>query len=129
MSKRQIGRWVFGGGTLVMIAVAIVHAMTGNGNAGRDVLSVGILLSLYLTTTTWGTKGRADGIVREEELGKKITEESSKVSYRILTLFIFLALLADVQLHEEANLFLLLLLATSFVVLPLTQWLYIRKYE
>lgn len=129
MSKRQIGRWVFGGGTLVMIAVAIVHAMTGNGNAGRDVLSVGILLSLYLTTTTWGTKARADGILREEELGKKITEESSKVSYRILTLFIFLALLVDVQLHEEANLFLLLLLATSFVVLPLTQWLYIRKYE
>lgn len=80
------------------------------------------LRSFFLSALTWGTKEDRDGVREDEELGRRITEQSSKVGYFILTLFILVAVGIDQWVHEKPSLLLLSLLGLSIVTLPFIEW-------
>ncbi len=61
----------------------------------------------------------------EEELGQRITEKSSKISYFIL----LAAVGADQWVNGTVNVFLLAALALGMVTLPLVEFLVARKYQ
>lgn len=87
------------------------------------------LLMMFFSAVTWGTKEEKDGITQEEELGKKITERSSKISYFILLVFIFIAVVIDKYVNETSNLFLLIILALAMMTLPIVEFFVARKYQ
>lgn len=129
VSKRKVGGVIFGVTTLIVIGFTIYKALSGQTIGSNEILSIGIVLSMYISTITWGTKGAEDGILQEEELGQRITEKSSKVSYILITIFILIATFADQQINGNVNIFLLILMALSLITLPFIEYLYTKKYQ
>ncbi|MGN7941003.1 hypothetical protein [Virgibacillus sp. 6R] len=129
MSTRKIGSIIFGIATLIVVGFTIYKVISGKDVGFNEVITIGALLMMFFSTITWGTKEEKDGILQEEELGQKITEKSSKVSYFLLTFFIFGAVVADKFINETINVFLLLLLGLSMITLPFIEFLVAKKYQ
>lgn len=83
----------------------------------------------FLSANTWGTKEEKDGILQDEELGKRITEKSAKYSYYILIVFILLAVSADWLVNGSNNIFVLLILGIGMITLPFVQYVIARKFQ
>lgn len=67
--------------------------------------------------------------MQEEELGQRITEKSAKISYFLMILFIFGAVVADKLIHATINGFLLGLLGLSMIVLPVVEYFMAKPYQ
>ncbi|MED2978644.1 hypothetical protein P4284_18310 [Bacillus swezeyi] len=129
MSTRKIGSVISGIAALIVIGFTIYKIIVGKDVGFNEVMSMGALLMIFFSANTWGTKEEQDGILQEEELGQRITEKSSKVSYFLLTFFIFGAVVADQFINETINIFLLLLLGLSMITLPFIEFLVAKKYQ
>ena len=129
MSKRRIASILFGLATLLVIGFTIYKITVGKDVGLNEVITISVLLMMFLSTLTWGTKEGKDGILQDEELGQKITEKSSKIGYYLLTLFILVAVAADNFINETINIFLLLLLGLSMIILPLIEFLVAKRYQ
>ncbi|MFN2746899.1 MULTISPECIES: hypothetical protein [Bacillus] len=129
MSTRKMSSAISGIAALIVIGFTIYKIVVGKAVGFNEVMSMGALLMIFFSAITWGTKKEQDGILQEEELGQRITEKSSKVSYFLLTFFIFGAVAADQFINETMNIFLLLLLALSMITLPFIEFLVAKKYQ
>ncbi|MEC1261717.1 hypothetical protein P9D34_14875 [Bacillus swezeyi] len=129
MSTRKIGSVISGIAALIVVGFTIYKIIVGKDVGFNEVMSMGALLMIFFSANTWGTKEEQDGILQEEELGQRITEKSSKVSYFLLTFFIFGAVVADQFINETINIFLLLLLGLSMITLPFIEFLVAKKYQ
>ncbi|WP_307893780.1 hypothetical protein [Bacillus swezeyi] len=129
MSTRKIGSVISGIAALIVVGFTIYKIIVGKDVGFNEVMSMGALLMIFFSAITWGTKEEQDGILQEEELGQRITEKSSKVSYFLLTFFIFGAVVADQFINETINIFLLLLLGLSMITLPFIEFLVAKKYQ
>jgi hypothetical protein len=129
MKTRKIGGIIFGTVTLIIIGFTIYRITMGKDVGFNEIVSIAIALSMFFSTITWGTKKDKDGIFQDEELGRMITEKSSKISYFVLTALILVATFADELINGTVNLFLLVLLGLSIVILPFVEFLVARKYE
>ncbi|UPO89933.1 hypothetical protein [Niallia sp. Man26] len=129
MKTRTIGTIIFGLASIVVVGFTIYKISIGKETGLNEVITIGALLIGFFSTMTWGTKEEKDGILQDEELGQRITEKSSKISYFLLTLFIFAAVFIDNILNETLNILLLLLLGLSMITLPFIEYLYSRKYQ
>ena len=129
MSKRRISSVIFGLATLLVVGFTIYKITVGKDVGFNEVITIGVLLMMFLSTLTWGTKEEKDGILQDEELGQKITEKSSKIGYYLLTLFILGAVAADNFVNETINIFLLLLLGLSMITLPLIEFFVAKRYQ
>ena len=128
MTKRRIGAVLFGIATVVAIGYTVYKALRGSEIGFNDIAIIGMLMTIFLSSVTWGTSS-ADGITPEEELGKEITEKSSKVSYYLLLLFIFVVVAAEQWLTGTISISMLIVLALAMITLPFVQFLVARKYE
>lgn len=97
MNTRKIGAAIFVTATLIVVGFTIYKIIVGKDVGFNEVIAIGALLMTFFSTITWGTKEEKDGILQEEELGQRITEKSAKVSYFLLTLFIFGAVVGTVK--------------------------------
>lgn len=95
----------------------------------NDVFFISGLLLCFFFTMTWGTKKQNDGILLDEELGKRIQEKSSSVSYQILALLIFFAVIGDAIINETVNIFLLILLGIAIVIQPMISFIVAQSYQ
>lgn len=129
MTKRKIGAILCGLASLIVIGSMIYKIWSGIVIGFNEICTIALLLSMLLSTITWGTKEDQDGILQDEELGRRITEKSSKVSYFLLTIFIFAAIVVDQLINGTINILLLILMALAIIILPLIEFLYIKKYE
>ncbi|MEI4802871.1 hypothetical protein WAZ07_16445 [Bacillus sp. FJAT-51639] len=129
MSTRKIGTIICGIATVIVIVFTIYKMIVGKEVGFNEIVAIGSLLSMFLTSITWGTKEEKDGILQEEELGQKITEKSSKISYFLILLFIFGAIIGDKIVNGTTNIFLLMLLGLSMITLPFIEFLVAKKYQ
>ena len=129
MSKRRIASILFGLATLLVVGFTIYKITVGKDVGLNEVITISVLLMMFLSTLTWGTKEGKDGILQDEELGRKITEKSSKIGYYLLTFFILIAVAADNFINETINIFLLLLLGLSMITLPLIEFFVAKRYQ
>ncbi|UHA74697.1 hypothetical protein [Paenibacillus sp. 481] len=129
MSRRKVGSIIMGTATLIVIGYAIYRGLTGNEIGFNEVFSIAAILSIFLSSITWGSKQEKDGILQEEELGQRITEKSSKLSYLLLTIFILGAVGLDTYINGTVNMFLLALLGLSVILLPIVEFFYARRYQ
>jgi len=56
-----------------VICFTIYRIIVGKDVGFNEISSIAIGLMMFFQTITWGTKREKDGILQEEELGKKIT--------------------------------------------------------
>lgn len=129
MNTRKIGAIIFGLASLIAIGYSIFKLTGGKEVGFNEVVSVGALLMLFLSAITWGNKKEKDGILPEEELGQRITERSSKISYFILISFILIAVAADKLINGVVNVFLLAVLGLAMIILPIVEYLVAKKYQ
>ncbi|MFS0576200.1 hypothetical protein AB1K83_11235 [Sporosarcina sp. 179-K 3D1 HS] len=129
MSTKRIGGIIFGTATLGVIIFTIYKLVAGKEIGFNEIGSIGVLLMMYFSAITWGTKEEKDGILQEEELGQRITEKSAKISYFVLLVFILIAVAADQFVNGASNIFLLIILGLAMCTLPFVEFLMARKYQ
>lgn len=127
--QRKIGAVILGIATLIVISYTIYKGIIGKDIGINEVGSIGIFLMMFFSAITWGNKAEKDGILIEEELGRKITEKSSKISYFILVFFILVAVAADKLINGVINVFLLGILGLAMIILPFVEFLVSKKYQ
>lgn len=129
MRTRKLGAIIFGVAILIVIALSILKIITGKEVGFNEVIVIGTLLMMFFSVITWGNKVERDGILQEEELGQKIVEKSSKISYFILLFFILVAVAADKLINGTINVFLLGILGLAMVILPFVEFLVAKRYQ
>lgn len=129
MKSRKLGGIIIGTATLIVISYSIFKFITGKEIGFNEVMTIAILLMLFFSAITWGNKEEKDGILPEEELGQRITEKSSKISYFILVFLILIAVVADKLVNGTINVFLLAILGLAMLILPLVEYLYSFKFK
>lgn len=129
MKSRKLGGIIIGTATLIVIGYTIFKIITGKEVGYNEVMTIGILLMAFFSAITWGNKEEKDGILQEEELGQRITEKASKISYYILVFLILIAVFVDELVNGTINVFLLGILALSMILLPFVEYLYSLKFK
>lgn len=129
MRTRKIGAIIIGTATLTVIGYSIYKIMTGQEVGFQEVIVIGTLLMMFFPAITWGNKEDKDGIFIDEELGQRITEKSSKISYFILIFFILIAVAADEFINGTINPFLLSILGLAMIILPVVEFIVAKKYQ
>lgn len=129
MKTRKIGAIIFGTATLIVIGYSIFKIITGREVGFQEVIVIGTLLMMFFSAITWGNREEKDGILIDEELGQRITEISSKISYFILVFCILVAVAADELVNGTINIFLLAILGLAMIILPLVEFLVAKKYQ
>lgn len=114
---------------LIVIGYSIFKIYNGKEMGFNEVGTIGVLLMMFFSTITWGDKIDQDGILQEEELGQRITEKSSKISYFLLLFFIVVAVAADKLINGTINAFLLGLLGLAMIILPIVEYVVAKKYQ
>ncbi|GLC89003.1 hypothetical protein [Lysinibacillus piscis] len=115
--------------TLLVIGYAIFKGITGREVGFNEIISIAGLLMLFFSMLTWGSKEDKDGILAEEELGQRIIEKSSKISYFLLIAFIMLAVVADKMVNGTMNIFLVSILGLALITLPFVEFVMAKKYR
>ncbi len=129
MNTRKMGTIIIGIATLIAIGYSIFKIYTGKDVRFNEVASIGALLMMFFSAITWGNKEEKDRILPEEELGQKIMEKSSKISYFILLFFILVAVAADKLVNGTINVFLLGVLGLAMITLPFVEFMVAKKYQ
>lgn len=129
MNTRKISAIIIGAATLIVIGYSIFKIITGKEVGFQEVIVIGTLLMMFFSEITWGTKEEKDGILIDEELGQRIIEKSSKVSYYIMVFFILVAVAADKLVNGSINVFLLAILGLAIILLPLVEFMVAKKYQ
>lgn len=128
MTRRTIGAIIFGIATFIAIGYTIMKYVQGGEIGFNEISVIAILVMIFLSSVTWG-KSQEDGITPEEELGQKITDKSSKISYYALTLFILVIIGAEQIITGTTNVSMLIILGLAMVTLPFVEFLVARKYQ
>ncbi|MCT1904661.1 hypothetical protein [Oceanobacillus sojae] len=129
MTTRKIGAIIFGITTLIMIGYTIYRLLTGKNVGFNEIIGISIALMLFFSVAAWGNKKEKDGIYQDDELGQKITEKSSKISYFILLFVILAAVAADQLVNGMVNIFLLAALGLGIIILPVVEYVIVKKYQ
>mgnify|MGYP001237749650 CR=1 FL=1 len=129
MSSRKIGGVIIATAALIVIGYSIVKIINGGDFGFNEITTISILLAMFFSAITWGDKEENDGVFVGDELGKKITEKSSKISYYILLVVLLIAVTADQIVNETNNIFLLAALGLGMIILPLVEFLVAKKYQ
>ena len=128
MSKR-VEISVFSIVTLVVLANIIFKITTGKNIEFFEIMAMSVFSMFLLYALTWGNKEEKNGIFQDEELGKRITVITSKISYTILYFVIMIAVLADKIVNGTSNVFLLAVFVSAMIIFPLVQYLVSKKYK
>ncbi|MCM3740306.1 DUF2178 domain-containing protein [Oceanobacillus luteolus] len=129
MSSRKIGGIIIATAALIVIGYSIVKIINGGDFGFNEITTISILLAMFFSAITWGDKEENDGVFVGDELGQKITEKSSKISYYILLVVLLIAVDADQIVNETNNIFLLAALGLGMIILPLVEFLVAKKYQ
>jgi len=127
--KRKHVISIFGIATLIVLAYIIYKIFAGVDIEFLEIMAMGVFSMIFLYASTWGNKKEKNGIFQDEELGQRIVEKSSKVSYTILYFVILATVLADKIVNEASNVFLLFVLVFATVIFPLFQYLIAKRYQ
>ena len=129
MTVKKIGTIIFGCASLIAIGYTVYKYSQGNGIGFNEIFLICVLVMMFLSGLTWGKKPEDDGILQEEELGKKIIEKSSKIGYLILTVIIIAVIGIERAITGVNSIYLLIVLGFALLTLPLVEFFVSRKYN
>lgn len=115
--------------TLIVLTTIIYKIITGKNVETYEIMAVGVFSMLFLYAITWGNKKEKNGILQDEELGQRIVEIASKISYTILYFVILAALLVDKLINGVSNVFLLSVFVLAMIIFPTVQFIVAKRYK
>ena len=133
MKKEQLnyllGLGLLGIITLFAVSMYITDYMNGFSTGTSGIIGGVVLFIAWIQFITWGTDKRA----QKDELGKKITNISGKISYHILTISLFIMWVIDriifVRKNDFGNVSLFAALCLSMIIFPIVQFIAARRYK
>ncbi|HLU23614.1 hypothetical protein [Lederbergia graminis] len=125
--KSQIA--VFGVATLVMLANILYKMFAEKEVDFYEMIALGVFSTFLLQAITWGTRKENNGILQDEELGQKIVEQSSKISYTVVYFLLLAAILTDKLVNGTSNIFLLATFILAMITFPIVQFMVSRRYQ
>ncbi|WP_232697389.1 hypothetical protein [Brevibacillus daliensis] len=96
---------------------------------GGSIFFSFLALSYFFNTLTWGNH---NGPTKKDELDHHIETQSAKIGYFVLMILSALILFISEgvsNLNDIQNYPLLIVVGLTFVTLPITEFLYARKYK
>ncbi|MGD6805129.1 hypothetical protein [Rossellomorea aquimaris] len=96
---------------------------------GGSIFFSFIALAYFVNSLTWGTP---EGAEEKDELDKHIESQSAKIGYFVLMILSGLILFISegvYELNDIRNYPLLIVVGLTFVTLPITEFVYSRKYK
>lgn len=130
MNKKMFGTILIGISALIVIVYSIYKYFKGEEIGLNEISTISVLVMLFLSGLTWGTnKDEDDGILQEEELGQKIIEKSSKISYYLLMFFILIIMGAEQIITGSIHISSLIILGLAIITLPFIEFLVARRYQ
>jgi len=94
-----------------------------------SIVQLALLLIMFFSYFTWSQSGKDEKLIPNDELGKKVTLESSSISYKILTILIFLFICFDKFKNGEPNIDLIIIFALALVILPIIEFFKAKSYN
>ncbi|WP_404452149.1 hypothetical protein LG329_17620 [Virgibacillus necropolis] len=114
--------------TLFLLSMYASEYINGLEIGITDVMIFVLLLTSWFQFFTWGS----DKKVQKDELGKKVANNSAKLSYHILTGSLFIVWIIDrivfVRKNEFGNVSLFIALCLATILFPIIQFFSARKY-
>lgn len=130
MNKKILGTSLFGISALIVIIYTIYKYFKGEEIGLNEIATISVLVMMCLSSLTWGTnQDEDDGILQEEELGQKIIEKSSKISYYLLMFFILIIMGAEQIITGSIHISSLIILGLAIITLPFIEFLVARRYQ
>lgn len=129
MHTRLMGGLIIGSAITVVLSFTIYKITTNQEVGFNEISTLSILLMAFFSAITWGGEKEKDGILQNEELGKKITEQSLKISYYILVVVLLIAVFIDYSINGIYNILLVGILGIAMFLLPFVQFIVSRRYQ
>src|SRR5690554_6304454 len=129
MMKKAQEVSLFGIATLILLTTIIYKLIAGKEIEFYEMTAIGVFSMFFLNAITWGNKKENNGILQDEELGQRIVEKASKISYTILYFILLAAVLADKLINGTSNVILFAVFISAMVVLPTVQYIIEKKYS
>lgn len=116
--------------SLIVLTVGVVTSMVVENYVNFfSIVQLALLLIMFFSYFTWSQSGTDEKLVPNDELGKKVTMESSLTSYKILTILIFLFICFDKLKNGEPNIDLIIIFALALVILPVIEFFKAKSYN
>ncbi|QHS23783.1 hypothetical protein GWK91_12860 [Virgibacillus sp. MSP4-1] len=111
---------------MVLLGLYIVDFINDPDGQTADILIWMIVIVTFFHSATWGSDKKAE----KDEMGQRIKNESGKISYYILTVFLFVLWFVYNQMTESTlgSIFLLSAFCIGVILFPLVQFVIAKKY-
>ena len=114
----------FGLAFLVSLLLVLSKWFVSKQIDGVSLFLCFIFLQLVVKELTWGL--REEEVAEEDELDRHIKSQSSKINYYTLLISSFVILYF---FSDSSNIPLIVVVGLIFVTLPITEFIYSRKYR
>ncbi len=114
---------------VVVISALIASMIIEKNITFFSIIQLALLLIVFFSYFTWSKSGKDEKLIPDDELGKKVTTESSLISYKILTILIFLFICFDKFMNGDPQIELIILFALSLIILPIIEFFKARSYN
>lgn len=119
--------------TLVMLCILVVTTIYRwvqfDTIDGGSIFFCFVALAYFFNALTWGDP---EGANNKDELGEHVTTQSAKIGYFVLMILSGLVLFISEgvsKLNDIENYPLLIVVGLTFVTLPITEFIYSRKFK
>ncbi|MFB4166864.1 hypothetical protein [Virgibacillus sp. JSM 102003] len=111
---------------LLLLGLYIVDFINDSDGQTADILIWIIIIVTFFHSATWGN----DSKVQKDEMGRQIQNISGKISYYILTVFLFVLWFVYSQLNETdlGSIFLLSAFCIGVITFPIVQFVVSRRF-
>ncbi|WP_163528069.1 hypothetical protein [Halobacillus ihumii] len=123
---KVIGSIVLSIVTLFFLGLYVVDFLNDSEGQTADILIWVVIILTFFNSATWGS----DSKTQKDEMGQQIKNKSGKISYYILTVFVFVLWFVYSQINESdlGSIFLLSAFCIGVITFPIVQFLVARRF-
>lgn len=112
--------------TLFFLGLYIVDFFNDSEGQTAEILMWIVIIVTFFHSATWGNDLKAE----KDEMGQQIKNKSGKISYYMLTVFLFALWFVYSQINESdlGSIFLLSACCIAVIVFPIVQFIVARKF-
>jgi|SRR5699024_1274053 len=112
--------------TLFFLGLYVVDFLNDSEGQTTDMLIWVVIILTFFNSATWGNDSKA----QKDEMGQQIKNKSGKISYYILTVFLFVLWFVYGRINESdlGSIFLLSAFCIGVIMFPIIQFIVSRRF-
>lgn len=129
VKHRKIYGLLLGLISLALVGTLVYRLFSGLSVGYQEIILTSIVTIAFFYTWTWGSRKNRDGILPDEELGKRIEQRSMAFSYYPLVGLLWIGLIVDKILTDTTNVTLLVILGVALIVPSVLSFIITQTYS